>query len=106
LSLETCPSQATGLAARQVPARPVSGWLGVIPSDYAYPVNIEHYHHLVKIVLNPRRYFLRGNLEAENSSYVAHYNHKRYHESLYNLTTSDIDFIRAKDVLKAGDEIQ
>jgi putative transposase len=35
-------------------------------------------------------YYLPGDLEARIDAFVDHYNHRRYHESLDNLTPADV----------------
>ncbi len=60
---------------------------------------IERYHRSMKNIVNTQNYFLPGQLETEIASFVAYYNHQRYHESLDNLTPADIYFGRAKEVL-------
>jgi len=45
-------------------------------------------------------HFLPGDLEAHIEAFVDHYNHRRYHESLNNVTPSDVYFGRDKDILK------
>ena len=37
-------------------------------------------------------YYLRGDPEAGVGAFVEHYNHRRYHESLGNLTPADVYF--------------
>ena len=44
-------------------------------------------------------YFLPGDLEAQISVFVERYNHRRYHESLDNLTTADVYFGRGQTIL-------
>jgi hypothetical protein len=43
---------------------------------------------------------LPGDLEAQVEAFVDHYNHQRYHESLNNVTPSDVYFGRDKAILK------
>ena len=40
-------------------------------------------------------YFLPGDLECQIEAFIEHYNHKRYHESLDNVTPADAYFGRA-----------
>jgi hypothetical protein len=35
-------------------------------------------------------YFLPGDLEAQIDAFVTHYNHRRYHESINDLTPADV----------------
>lgn len=44
-------------------------------------------------------YFLPGDLECQIEAFIEHYNHKRYHESLDNVTPADAYFGRASAVL-------
>ena len=44
-------------------------------------------------------YFLPGNLEAHIGDFVGHYNHRRYHKSLRNLTPADVYFGRGQTIL-------
>ena len=67
---------------------------------------IERYHRSMKNIVNLQNYFLPGKLESEITSFVAYYNHQRYHESLDNLTPADVYFGRAKEVLSKRDEIK
>ena len=46
--------------------------------------------------------FLPGQLEAAVGAFVDHYNHRRYHESLGNLTPADVYFGRGQAILEAG----
>ena len=40
-----------------------------------------------------------GQLEAQIEAFVEHYNHRRYHESLNNVTPADVYFGRAQTIL-------
>jgi putative transposase len=50
-----------------------------------------------RIVLE--NHYLPGALEAEIEAFVEHYNHRRYHESLNNLTPADVYFGRGQTIL-------
>ena len=51
-------------------------------------------------------YFLPGDLERQIESFVEHYNHERYHESLSNVTPADVYFGRAQSILKRRERIK
>ena len=44
-------------------------------------------------------YYLPGALEADIRAFVERYNHRRYHESLNNLTPADVYFGRGQTIL-------
>jgi hypothetical protein len=44
-------------------------------------------------------YYLPGDLEAHVGNFVEHHNHRRYHESLQNLTPADVYFGRGQTIL-------
>lgn len=67
---------------------------------------IERYHRSMKNIVNLQNYFLPGKLETEIANFVDYYNHRRYHESLDNLTPADVYFGRAQEVLSKRDEIK
>ena len=46
-----------------------------------------------------KNYFSPGDLEARIAAVGVHYNHRRYHESLSNLTPADIDTGRGHTIL-------
>ena len=51
-------------------------------------------------------YFLPGDLERQIESFVEHYNHERYHESLKNVTPADVYFGRAQSILNRRERIK
>lgn len=44
-------------------------------------------------------YFLPSDLEAQIATFVGHYNHQRYHESLNNVTLADVYTGRGHTIL-------
>lgn len=61
---------------------------------------IERYHRSMKNVLKLENYYNPEELKQAINMFVHHYNNKRYHESLKNLTPSDVYFGRADELLK------
>ena len=55
---------------------------------------IECWHQTMKNRILLENYFLPGDLERQITAFVEHYNHRRYHESLNNLTPADVYFGR------------
>ena len=55
---------------------------------------IERWHLSLKSRILLENYYLPGDLERAVADFVEHYNHRRYHESLDNLTPADVYFGR------------
>ena len=53
---------------------------------------IERWHQTLKNRVLLENYYLLGDIEAGVGAFVEHYNHRRYHESLGNLTPADVYF--------------
>ena len=51
-------------------------------------------------------YFLPGDLQTQIGAFVEHYNHRRYHESLDNVTPADAYFGRAEAIIKQRERIK
>ena len=51
-------------------------------------------------------YHLPGDLEAQIGAFVGHYNHRRYHESLNNLTPADVYSGRGHTILLERERIK
>lgn len=60
---------------------------------------IERWHQTLKNRILLENYHLPGDLEAQVDDFVGHYNHRRYHESLGNLTPADVYFGRGQTIL-------
>ena len=61
---------------------------------------IERWHLTLKNrILLLENYYLPGELEARIETFVAHYNHLRYHEIINNLTPADVYFGRGQTIL-------
>ncbi len=67
---------------------------------------IERWHQTLKNRILLEHYFLLGDLEAQIEAFVDHYHHQRYHESLNNVTPSDVYFGRDKAILKQRGRIK
>ena len=53
-----------------------------------------------------RNYYLPGDREAHIERFVEHYNHRRYHENLKNLTPADVYFGRGQTILLQRERIK
>ena len=51
---------------------------------------IERWHQTFKNRVLLQHYYLPGDLERQIEAFVDHYNHRRYHESLDNLTPANV----------------
>jgi putative transposase len=67
---------------------------------------IERWHQTMKNRIVLENYFLPGDLEAKIGSFVDHYNHCRYHESLGNLTPADVYAGRGQAILERREAIK
>ena len=61
---------------------------------------IERWHQTLNDRILLKNYFLPGDLEAQISAFVDHYNHRRYHEILNNLTPADAYLGRGAAILE------
>ena len=60
---------------------------------------VERYHRSMKNVVKLENYYYPWQLEKAIADWVVHYNHERYHESLDNVTPSDLYQGREDDIL-------
>ena len=60
---------------------------------------VERYHRSMKNVVKLENYYYPWQLEKAIADWVQHYNHERYHESLDNVTPSDLYQGRRDDIL-------
>ena len=67
---------------------------------------IERWHQTLKNRILLENYFLPSDLEAHIGRFVDHYNHRRYHESLNNLTPADVYFGRGQTILLQRERIK
>ena len=117
----SCALQASGLDQSAVDQRPrllsdngpsyvasdLSEWLDDqgMPHTRGKPYHpmtqgkIERWHLSLKSRILLENYYLPGDLERAIADFVDHYNHRRYHESLDNLTPADVYFGRGQRIL-------
>ncbi len=67
---------------------------------------IERWHQTLKNRVLLENYYLPGDLEAQVEAFVEHYNHRRYHESLGNLTPADVYSGRGQTILLKRERIK
>jgi putative transposase len=67
---------------------------------------IERWHQTLKNQILLENYFLPGDLEAHIEDFVEYYNHRRYHESIDNLTPADVYFGRGQTILLERERIK
>jgi transposase InsO family protein len=67
---------------------------------------IERWHQTLKNRILLENYFLPGDLERQIETFVEHYNHRRYHESLGNVTPADAYFGRAAAIIERRERIK
>ena len=67
---------------------------------------IERWHQTLKNRVLLENYYLPGDLKASVGTFVEHYNHRRYHESLANLTPADVYFGRDHAIIERRRKIK
>jgi len=67
---------------------------------------IERWHQTLKNRILLEKYYLPGDLRQQIDAFVEHYNNRRYHESLQNLTPADVYFGRGQTILKQRERIK
>jgi transposase InsO family protein len=67
---------------------------------------IERWHQTLKNRILLENYYLPGDLQAAIERFVEHYNHRRYHESLNNLTQADVYFGRGHTIMLERERIK
>ncbi len=67
---------------------------------------IERWHLSLKSRILLENYYLPDELEKAVANFVDHYNHRRYHESLDNLTQADVHFGRGQNIPDMRKEIK
>ena len=95
-------------------SRDLADWLGDrgmahirgAPNHPQTQGKIERWHQTLKNRILLENYYLPGALEQAVEAFVEHYNHRRYHESLGNLTPADVYFGRDKIILSERRKIK
>ena len=67
---------------------------------------IERWHQTLKNRILLENYYLPGDLGAQIEAFVTDYNHRRYHESIDNLTPADVYFGRGQTILLQRERIK
>ena len=67
---------------------------------------IERWHQTLKNRILLENHYLPDDLTAQIARFVDHYNHRRYHESLQNLTPADVYFGRGQTILRERERIK
>jgi len=67
---------------------------------------IERYHRSMKNVVKLDNYYSPWELERAIARFVEHYNHRRYHESLQNVTPADVFAGRRAEILTRREKIK
>jgi transposase InsO family protein len=67
---------------------------------------IERWHQTLKNRVLLENHYLPGELVAQVAAFVEHYNHRRAHESLQNLTPADVYFGRGPTILRERQRIK
>lgn len=67
---------------------------------------IERYHRSLKTVICLDNHYFPWELEHAIADFIDHYNHRRYHEALQNVTPADVFFGRAYTIQAQRDQIK
>ena len=67
---------------------------------------VERWRRTLKNRILLENHHLPGELEARVAAFVEHYNHRRVHESLNNLTPADVYFGRGEAILLERERIK
>jgi putative transposase len=67
---------------------------------------IGRWHQTLKNRILLENYLLPGDLETQIEAFVEHFNHRRYHESLSNVTPADACFGRASSIIEQRERIK
>ena len=67
---------------------------------------IERYHRSMKNVVKLEQYYSPWELERAIARFVEHYNYRRLHESLQNVTPADVYYGRRPAILSRREQIK
>ena len=67
---------------------------------------IERYHRSLKNIVKLNHYFCPDELNDALENFVNYYNHKRYHESLDNVTPADVYWGKKDQILRRRERIK
>jgi putative transposase len=67
---------------------------------------IERYHRTMKNIVKLNHYYCPDELIDAVDDFVNYYNHKRYHESLDNVTPADVYFGKKEQILRRREKIK
>ncbi|MEM6891754.1 MAG: integrase core domain-containing protein [Pseudomonadota bacterium] len=67
---------------------------------------IERWHQTLKNRILLENHYLPGALRQTINAFVDHDNHRRYHESLQNLTPAEVYFGRGQTILRHREKIK
>ena len=67
---------------------------------------IERYHRTMKNIVKLNHYYCPDELTDAVDNFVNYYNHKRYHESLDNVTPADVYFGKKEQILRRREKIK
>jgi putative transposase len=93
------PSYVAGELAQWIDATGMSHVRGA-PLHPQTQGKIERWHQTLKNRILLENYFLPGDLERQIDAFVEHYNHRRYHEGIGNVTPADAYFGRASTIIE------
>ena len=99
------PSYIAGELADYIQAQAMSHVRGA-PMHPQTQGKIERWHQTLKNRILLENYFLPGDLKAQIGAFVEQYNHRRYHESIENVTPADAYFGRAAAIIKQRERIK
>ena len=99
------PSYIAGELAEYIEAQRMSHVRGA-PFHPQTQGKIERWHQTLKNRILLENYYLPGDLTAHIDRFVDHYNQRRYHESLRNLTPADVDLGRGQTILLQRERIK